>query len=76
MPPFFYAGPPGPQTKCRRRMLAGAKAESGVQHDNRLILARQLFAPARFDKQGIVNLMGLKWRFHNFDQLHGVLWKV
>ena len=47
-------------------MLAGAEAESGVQHDDRLIFARNFFAPARFDEQGIGDFNGLEMPFPRF----------
>ena len=54
------------QTKRRRRMLAGAEAESGIQHDDRLIFARQFFAPARFDEQSIADLDGFEMPLPRF----------
>ncbi len=56
------------QTKRRRRMLAGAEAESGIKHDNRLIFARSFLLQLGLMSKASPISMGLKCRFHDSAQ--------
>ena len=64
--PIFATPHQFPQAKCRRRMLAGAETQAGIQHHHRLIFAGPPFAPARFDEQSIADFDGFEMPFPRF----------
>ncbi len=50
-------------------MLAGAKAQSGVQNDHGLTGARAAFDPTGFDQQGTAHFKGFEMLFPGFGPI-------